>query len=145
MVLEGESLVNDSSGLVAYQFAVAAVVTGSFSLREASLDFVWMSLGGILFGWVAALGLGRIHQKLTDPPVQATQSLLTPYIVYLPAEKLGISGVLAVVTAGLQLGHHSWFSLGAASRLHRNVIWSFVGICSTAWSSFSSGFSFPRS
>ncbi len=125
-VLEGESLVNDSSGLVAYQFAVAAVVTGSFSLRAASLDFVWMSLGGILFGWLVALMVGRVHRRLSDPAVQVTLSLLTPYMIYLPAEKFGISGVLAVVTAGLQLGHHSWFSLGAASRLHRNVIWSFV-------------------
>ena len=125
-ILEGESLVNDSSGLVAYQFAVAAVVTGSFSLKAASGEFVWMSLGGGLLGWLVGLVVERLHRKLKDPAVEITLTIMTPYLAYLPAEKLGVSGVLAVVTAGLYIGHRSWQVLSPDSRVQRAAIWRFL-------------------
>lgn len=125
-VLEGESLVNDSSGLVAYQFAVAAVVTGTFSLRAASVDFVWMSLGGILLGWFVGIVAERLHRRLKEPAVEITLTIMTPYIAYLTAEKLGLSGVLSVVAAGLYVGHRSWEVLKPESRLHRDAIWKFL-------------------
>ena len=125
-VLEGESLVNDASGLVAYQFAVAAVVTGSFSIADATADFVWMSLGGSLFGLLIGMSAAYLHRHLRDPSVTVTLTLLTPYISYLPAERLGFSGVLAVVTTGLYIGHRSWEALGPESRLQRESIWKLL-------------------
>jgi monovalent cation/hydrogen antiporter len=125
-VLEGESLVNDASGLVAYQFAVAAVVTGSFSIADATADFVWMSCGGSLFGLLVGMGVAYLHRHLRDPSVTVTLTLLTPYIAYLPAERLGFSGVLAVVTTGLYIGHRSWEALGPESRLQRESIWKLL-------------------
>ena len=103
-VLEGESLVNDATALVAYRFAIAAVVTGGFSLSHAGLKFLIVCFGGIAFGlaigWLAA----AFHKRVVDAPIEITVSLLTPFAAYLPAERMGISGVLAVVTAGLYLG-----------------------------------------
>src|SRR6185436_13214307 len=103
-ILEGESLVNDATALVAYRFAVLAVVTGSFSLARASGQFFVVGIGGILLGsavgWLAA----QFHKRVDDAPIEITFSLLTPYVAYLGAERLGVSGVLAVVTAGLYLG-----------------------------------------
>ena len=125
-VLEGESLVNDASGLVAYQFAVAAVVTGSFSLADAAADFVWMSVGGSLFGLLVGVGAAYLHRHLRDPSVAVTLTLLTPYISYLPAERFGFSGVLAVVTTGLYIGHRSWEALAPESRLQRESIWKLL-------------------
>lgn len=125
-VLEGESLVNDSSGLVAYQFAVAAVVTGVFSFRTASVEFIWMSIGGGLFGWLVGILAERLHRRLKDPAVEITLTIMTPYLAYLPAEKLGVSGVLAVVAAGLHIGHRSWQVLSPNSRLQRDAIWKFL-------------------
>jgi monovalent cation/hydrogen antiporter len=125
-VLEGESLVNDASGLVAYQFAVAAVITGSFSIADATADFVWMSFGGSLFGLLVGMGAAYLHRHLRDPSVAVTLTLLTPYISYLPAERLGFSGVLAVVTTGLYIGHRSWEALGPESRLQRESIWKLL-------------------
>jgi monovalent cation/hydrogen antiporter len=125
-VLEGESLVNDASGLVAYQFAVAAVVTGTFSLIDAAADFVWMSVGGMFFGVLVGIGAAYLHRHLRDPSVAVTFTLLTPYISYLPAERLGFSGVLAVVATGLYIGHRSWEALGSESRLQRESIWKLL-------------------
>ncbi|HEY5779264.1 MAG TPA: Na+/H+ antiporter [Terrimicrobiaceae bacterium] len=125
-VLEGESLVNDASGLVAYQFAVAAVVTGSFSLVEAGADFVWMSVGGTVFGLLVGMGVAYLHRQLRDTSVAVTLTLLTPYVSYLPAERFGFSGVLAVVATGLYIGHRSWEALGPESRLQRESIWKLL-------------------
>jgi len=125
-ILEGESLVNDSSALVAYQFAVAAVVTGTFSFHKAGADFLWMSAGGILLGWVMGILVERLHRHLQDPAVEITLTIMTPYLAYLPAEKLGVSGVLAVVAAGLHIGHRSWEALSPESRLQRDAIWRFL-------------------
>jgi Na+/H+ antiporter len=125
-VLEGESLVNDASGLVAYQFAVAAVVTGSFSLVDAGADFVWMSVGGSVFGLLVGMGVAYLHRQLRDPAIAVTLTLLTPYIAYLPAERFGFSGVLAVVATGLYIGHRSWEALGPESRLQRDSIWQLL-------------------
>ena len=125
-VLEGESLVNDASGLVAYQFAVAAVVTGSFSLVEAGADFVWMSVGGTVFGLLVGMGVAYLHRQLRGTSVAVTLTLLTPYISYLPAERFGFSGVLAVVATGLYIGHRSWEALGPESRLQRESIYASI-------------------
>ena len=125
-VLEGESLVNDATALVAYRFAIAAVVTGTFSLSRAGLHFVVAAAGGVLIGlgigWLAA----KIQGRLDDPPVQVTISLLTPFAAYLPADRLGVSGVLAVVTAGLYIGWRSPETINSRMRLQAYPVWEMV-------------------
>lgn len=125
-LLEGESLVNDSTGLVAYAFAVSAVVTGSFSLAAAVGDFVWMSIGGVALGLLVGWLVGRVHQQIREPGAGMILQLLTPYAAYLPAEKLGVSGVLAAVAAGLYLGRHALQVLNVATRVNGEAIWGFL-------------------
>jgi monovalent cation/hydrogen antiporter len=125
-VLEGESLINDASALVALRFAVAAMVSGSFSIVHASLAFVLVSLGGVAIG----LGIGWVSVKVSklidDPPVQIVISLLTPFTAYLAAERLEASGVLAVVTAGLLVGWHMPEISDARTRLQAYPFWEMI-------------------
>jgi monovalent cation/hydrogen antiporter len=103
-VLEGESLVNDASALVAYRVAVAAVVAGSFSLWEAGLRFVVGVAGGVAVGLLVGWLVAEVRRRIQDPPVEIVLSVVTGYAAFLPADRLGLSGVLAAVTAGLYLG-----------------------------------------
>jgi monovalent cation/hydrogen antiporter len=125
-ILEGESLLNDATALVALQFAVAALVTGRFSLGQASLRFVWAAAGGIGFGLLVGFAIRWVHRHLDDPPVQITISLLTPFLAYLPAERLHASGVLAVVASGIYLGWHSPLIVTARYRLQAFAFWEIV-------------------
>jgi CPA1 family monovalent cation:H+ antiporter len=105
-LLEGESLINDATALVAYRAALGAL-TVQFSAPEASLQVVMVGVGGVLVGLVAG-GLGAwLLRHLDDPAVEITLSLLTPFAAYLPAESLGVSGVLATLAAGMYLGPRS--------------------------------------
>ena len=125
-ILEGESLVNDATALVALQFAIAALMTGKFSLGEASIRFVLVAIGGIAFGLLLGYVMRWVHRHLDDPPVQITLSLLTPFLAYLPAEQLHLSGVLATVTAGIYLGWHSPVIVTARYRLQAFAFWEIV-------------------
>jgi monovalent cation/hydrogen antiporter len=122
-ILEGESLVNDATALVAYRFAIAAMISGRFSLPEASLRFVFVALGGtgigLAVGWLAA----HLQRRLDDPPVQVTISLLTPFAAYIPAERSHVSGVLAVVASGLFVGWRVPRILTSRTRLNTSVFW----------------------
>jgi CPA1 family monovalent cation:H+ antiporter len=125
-VLEGESLVNDATALVAYRFAIMAVVTGSFSLGHATLKFFIVALGGIALGLVVGWIVAQFHKRVYDAPIEITVSLLTPFAAYLPAERLGISGVLAVVTAGLYLGWLLPEITDYQTRLNLQPVWDTV-------------------
>lgn len=125
-ILEGESLVNDSTALVAYRFAIAAVVTGSFSLAQAGAQFFIVSLGGIALGLVIGLLAAQFHKRVDDAPIEITFSLLTPYAAYLIAERLGVSSVLAVVTAGLYLGRRLPELLTFNTRLQSGPVWDIL-------------------
>lgn len=125
-ILEGESLVNDATALVAYRFAIAAVVTGTFSLSEASGQFILAGGGGIVFGLAIGWLAIRLQSRLDDPPVQTTISLLTPFAAYLPADKLGLSGVLAVVAAGIYIGRHAPMAVNARMRLQAHPFWEMI-------------------
>ena len=103
-VLEGESLVNDASALVAYRLAVAAVVAGSFSLWGAGLQFVGRGIGGVAIGLAVGWLIAEARRRIEDPVVEIVLSVVTGYAAYLPAELMGASGVLAAVTAGLYVG-----------------------------------------
>jgi Na+/H+ antiporter len=123
-VIEGESMVNDATGLVVYRFAVAAVVTGSFSLWQASLQFVVVSLGGLLIGLAIGWPVAWLHRHLDDAPIEITITLLTPYAAYLVADALQVSGVLAVLSAGLYLSHQSSRFFSSNTRLQANAVWN---------------------
>lgn len=122
-VLEGESLVNDASGLVIYKFAVAAVLTGAFSLADASVQFVGVSVGGIAIGVVLALAFIAIHVRLRDPFIEVLTSLIVPYVAYIAAEAIHSSGVLAVVAAGLVRGRHAPEIVSAEMRIIARSVW----------------------
>ena len=106
-VVGGESLVNDGSALVVFNVAVAAVVAGTFSLARAGLDFVVTGAGGLLLGLVFALVVLPFWARIRDPQVLVAASLLIPYAVYVAAEAVGASGILAVVAYGLYQGWQS--------------------------------------
>jgi CPA1 family monovalent cation:H+ antiporter len=125
-ILEGESLANDATAFTTYQFAVAAIVTGTFSMAKAGASFVFAVVAGIAaglaVGWLAAL----IQRRLDDPPVQTTLSLLTPYVTYLLADAIGGSGILAVVVAGVYLGWRSPEVLTPRMRLVAQSVWGMI-------------------
>ncbi len=126
-IVEGESLVNDATGLVAYRFAVAAVVTGVFSLGEASLQFVVVSVGGIALGLVAGWGLSYVHRWLDNPPLEITVTLVTPFAVYLLGEEvLHVSGILAIVTTGLYLTWRAPTFFSSGTRLQAYAVWEML-------------------
>src|SRR4029079_18781125 len=103
-IVEGESMVNDATALIVYRFAVAAGVTGSFSLSHAALEFLGNAAGGIGIGLAIGWLVAQVRKPLDDAPTEIALSLLTAYFAYLPAEALGVSGVLAAVTVGIYLG-----------------------------------------
>ena len=125
-ILEGESLVNDATGLVAMRFALAAAVSGSFSLGQAALQFVWVAAGGLVFGLLIGVLAARVIRFIKDDSLVITVSLLVPYIAYLPAERLHLSGVLAAVAAGLYGGWKSPELLSATVRLNGNAAWALL-------------------
>jgi CPA1 family monovalent cation:H+ antiporter len=101
------------------------MVTGRFSLGEASLRFVFVGIGGITLGLLVGFLARSVHRRLDDPPVQITISLLTPFAAYLLAERTHVSGVLATVTAGVYLGWHST-ALTARTRLQAQAFWEMI-------------------
>jgi Na+/H+ antiporter len=142
-ILEGESLVNDATALVALQFAIAAMLTGEFSLGAAALHFLWAAAGGIGVGFVVAFLIRSAHRHLDDPPVQIIISLLTPFLAYLAAERLHASGVLAVVTAGIYLGWHSPLIVSARYRLQAFAFWEIVVFLINGFVFIAIGFQLP--
>lgn len=125
-ILDGESLVNDATALVIYRFAIAAVVTGTFSVALAGVEFVLVSVGGMLVGAAVGWLVSFVQGRLDDPPVQTTLSLLTPFAAYMAADKLGVSGVLAVVTTGLYLGWRAPEIIHSRTRFQVVPVWEMV-------------------
>jgi CPA1 family monovalent cation:H+ antiporter len=129
-ILNGESLMNDATGLVAFKFALAAAIAGTFSLKAAALDFAILAVGGVILGLGVAWLVGRLRDLLkavgrTDPFIEVTLSLLTPYAVYLAANALDLSSILAVVAAGLYSG---WRDPLRTDPETRQTVWSVWGI-----------------
>ncbi|HEX2903459.1 MAG TPA: sodium:proton antiporter, partial [Jatrophihabitans sp.] len=121
-ILEGESLFNDATALVTVRTAIAAAA-GSVSLFHAAGDFVLAAGGGIVIGVAVAYLLGFVRRRLDDPVLDTSLSFFAPYAAYLPAEELHSSGVIAVVVAGLILGHQAPLWQSAASRVAERTNW----------------------
>jgi CPA1 family monovalent cation:H+ antiporter len=126
VILEGESLVNDATSFTSFRFAVAAVMTGSFSLGQASSRFVLVAAGGICIGVAVAWPATQVQKRLDDPPVQTMFYFLTPYVAYFSGEMLHVSGILAVVIAGIYYGRHAPRVLTARMRLQAVLVWEMV-------------------
>lgn len=126
-ILEGESLVNDASSLVVVKFALAAVMTGYFSLQKATEDFFIMAFMGILIGLLIGLFIYFVHKKMpTTPSIDVALTLLTPYLMYITAEHYHFSGVLAVVAGGLFLSSRSHEIFSYESRMQAIGVWHTV-------------------
>ena len=130
-LLQGEALLNDASGLVCMRFAVAAALTGAFSLTGALVSFAWVASGGLLIGAGVAWGVARIAARTAVQGAQSGGSqilatLLLPFGVYLLAERLHCSGILAAVAAGLTMNLTEAWPWRAATRLQRTAVWDTV-------------------
>ena len=123
-IVEGESLVNDGTALVLFRFAAAAVVAGSFSLVHAAGDFVWTVLGGIAVGLLVGRVIRFIRFRVDNPPLEVTIAFMTGYIAFLPAAALGVSGVLAAVTAGVYMGWYTPELTTVDTRLQGAGFWA---------------------
>jgi CPA1 family monovalent cation:H+ antiporter len=126
VILEGESLVNDATSFISFRFAVAAALTGTFSLAQASLQFLLVAAGGICVGLAVGWLIVQLQKRLDDPPVQTLVSLLTPYVAYFSGESLHVSGILAVVIAGIYIGWRAPRILSGRMRLQALPVWEMV-------------------
>jgi len=126
VILEGESLVNDATSFISFRFAVVAAMTGSFSLGQASLQFLFVATGGVCVGLAVGWLATQVQKRLDDPPVQTMLSLLTPYIAYFSGERLHVSGILAVVIAGMYYGWRVPQILRGRMRLQAVPVWEMV-------------------
>ncbi|MDB5315011.1 MAG: uncharacterized protein JWO24_855 [Rhodospirillales bacterium] len=124
-VLEGESLINDASALVLYRFAVAAMVT-AFSPWEAAVALVLVAGGGVAIGWVVGRAAIWIIPQLRDTLLETAATFVVCFAVFLAAEAVHASGVMAVVTAGIMLGRASHTKLSARTRQETRVVWGFL-------------------
>jgi Na+/H+ antiporter len=124
-ILEGESLINDGTALVIYRVAVGAV-GGTFSLADAGVKFVAGAAGGIAIGLAVGWVIAEIRKRLDDPPVEVTISLLTGYAAYVPAERVGASGVLAAVTIGIYIGWRAPEISSSRQRIAGYSMWTIL-------------------
>jgi CPA1 family monovalent cation:H+ antiporter len=125
-VLEGETLLNDSTAFVSYNLAVAAVLTGAFSLQGAVLQFGWAVIGGVLFGLLTAALVVFLRLRIHHTEVENTISLMTPFTAFLPAEAFHASGVLAVLTTGLVLSRFAPRIVSARTRVQAAGMWGIL-------------------
>src|SRR3712207_2606129 len=131
-ILEGESLLNDATGLVCMRFALAAALTGAFSLSEAVANFLWVALGGIGIGvgltWAVAKAKAWVATRFEENTgALILVSLLIPFGAYLVAEHLHCSGILAAVAAGITMSYAElWGYVRGETRMQRTAVWNTV-------------------
>jgi Na+/H+ antiporter len=126
-IIEGESLVNDASGLIAYKYALAAIMAGNFIFWEAGLNFVWVVIAGVAIGLAIGYLMYLIHKNfICESVIEVTLTLLTPFASYMIAEYFHVSGVLAIVTTGLYLSFRSDEIFTNESRIMVYSVWESV-------------------
>jgi CPA1 family monovalent cation:H+ antiporter len=125
-IIEGESLVNDGTALVLYKLAVAAAVSGTFSLAEAAWRLSWNVVGGVGIGLLVGYLVRRVRRVLNDPPVEIAIALLSGYLAFLPANAVGASGVLAAVTIGVYMGWYTPELTTSETRLTGTAFWEIL-------------------
>src|SRR5439155_2148901 len=122
-----EALFNDATALIAYRSAVIATISGSFVLASALTGFAITAIGGLGVGYLVGRASVEILRHVDDPPVEVIISLLIPFAAYLPADRAGMSGVLAVVTTGFIVGRRLGTVLSPSSRTMWFTTWKMVG------------------
>ena len=125
-VLEGESLINDSTALITFKFALAAATTGVFSIVDATGEFFASVAGGVAIGLVVGWAVAFVRRRIEDAPTEGVLSLVTAYFAYLPADAIGASGVVAAVTTGIFLGFRAQVLTTAETRLQLYALWSLL-------------------
>lgn len=126
-ILEGESLLNDASGLIAYKYAIVAAATGNFVLWQAGVQFLWVAAAGVAIGLAVGYIMYLVHKYITnDPIIETVLTFLTPFSSYLLAEHFHVSGVLAVVTTGLYLSFRSSELFSNLTRIQAFAVWETV-------------------
>jgi monovalent cation/hydrogen antiporter len=126
-IIEGESLTNDASGLLALQFTTALVVSGEIpSVWRGATEFAWLILGGIAVGLLVAVIIDWFDRTISDTALQLMVSLATPYFAYLAGESIRSSGVLATVACGLYLGRTRSESFTTEARLDSQAVWNTI-------------------
>jgi Na+/H+ antiporter len=125
-ILEGESLVNDAAALVTFKVAVAAAIGEGVSASDTILQFVGDAAGGIAIGLIAGTVIAEIRKRVSDVNTELTISLFSAYGAFIPADQLGFSGVLAVVTCGLVLGFRAPEIASPESRMQGYAMWSIL-------------------
>jgi CPA1 family monovalent cation:H+ antiporter len=142
-ILEGESLLNDATALTIYSIALVVAAGGAFAASTAVLMFAGVMLGGGAIGVAVGWAITHIRARIEDTPVEMTISLLTPYAAFLPAERLGVSGVIATVAAGLYLGHRGSRIMGADARLTGRALWETITFLLNGFVFIAMGFEVP--
>ncbi|BCJ41754.1 Na+/H+ antiporter [Actinoplanes ianthinogenes] len=122
-ILEGESLLNDASALVLVRVSVGALAGAAVGFWEIAAEVGLKAGGGLIIGMVAAIAAAKLHRWIEDPLLDDAVSLLTPFVVVIVAEELHTSSVVAVVIAGLYLGHRMPYLLSPTSRLQMDAVW----------------------
>ncbi|MBC7946881.1 MAG: Na+/H+ antiporter [Chitinophagaceae bacterium] len=123
-ILEGESLVNDASALIAYRYALSAILTGTFVFWKAGLQFLWVAGGGIIIGLLVGYVLIFIHKRIDNYPIVETcLTLLTPFLSYLLAEDAHTSGILSVVSTGLVISWRAPEIFSYQTRMRTRIVW----------------------
>jgi CPA1 family monovalent cation:H+ antiporter len=125
-VLEGEGLINDGTALVLYRAAIGAAVGGAFSAADAGLRLVLAPAGGVAIGLAVGWLVAWVRRRIDDTPTEITISIFTGYAAYLPAEALGVSGIIAAVTAGIYLGWRGPELASASTRLEGFAFWEIL-------------------
>jgi len=125
-ILEGESLLNDASALVLVRISVGALLGSAVGFWEIAGEIALKAGGGLLLGLAAAVGAAWLHRRIEDPLLADAVSLLTPFVVVIVAERLETSSIVAVVVAGLYLGHRIPYLLSATSRLQMDAVWRLI-------------------
>src|SRR3954471_15265790 len=125
-ILEGESLFNDATALVAFKVAVAAAVGASFSAGHALGEFAVDAGGGVAIGLGVGFVIAEVRKRVTDVNTELTISLCSAYGAFIPADQLGVSGVLAAVTCGVYLGFRAPEIATPESRMQGEALWSIL-------------------
>jgi Na+/H+ antiporter len=126
ILLEGESMLNDATGLVLYKFSVAAVLTGAFSLSSVTGDFALLAIGGVAIGALTAYATIKLLKQLDEAYLVIITSILPAWLCFILAEKIGVSGVIATVTYGMMLGWFQHEIFSAATRRRGTAFWQIL-------------------
>ena len=143
-ILEGESLLNDATALTIYGMALAVAGGAVFSAPEAVVTFAAAILGGCAVGLAVGWIVAQLRARIQDTPVEMTISFLTPYAAFLPAHRLGVSGVIAAVAAGLYLGQRGSRIMGADARLTGRAVWDTITFLLNGFVFIVMGLAVPR-